>query len=821
MTQAGRHGRGRQRARSGAVPIRLALVTALLLGLVYGALALYRIHSAGAAAPAQTALAEARAGAARLDSATATLRSALSAAAASRRRFGGDPLDAAETALTGAGGLALGAAAADDGVLAGASGAARNADWTAALRRAEASGKDFWIGAPADGGPFLYAAATLADPDGQHRVTALAAVDPQVLAGGAGRKAILAVTDPAGRVLGLRGGARDDAILLSAIARAASGPDRAVDAGNDKGADLLSAAEPAAGGALRAVAVARAPGIGAGLKLEDIAALLAPLVIGVALAALLVRQSLHAQAAQDAFAASEERFRLAVEAARCGIWEWDLEQNKVFMSDVTGMILGWGAGGVASAQEVLSRISPEFRGAVRQGLLTAAREGHFDVSFQAPDHKGGAAWIDARGQGYGEKADGGFKRIIGVAFDVTDERLAQARAEAAEDRLRDAIESVSEAFVLWDRYGRLLMCNRAYATIFSLDPRLLKVGALREGVERFAQLAIKQTHPAPSGAKDVYEAELRDGRWIQASERPTAEGGMVITAADITAVKQKEAALKRAVDGLERSQDELAELARKYEVEKIRAESANKAKSEFLANMSHELRTPLNAINGFSEVMMAELFGPLGDRRYAEYVRDIHASGEHLLSVINDILDMSKIEAGKMTMRFEMLDMNDVAADAVRLVRGRADEAGLRLSVDLDGLPEVEADFRALKQVLLNLLSNAIKFTPRGGAVRVWGQASRGADGVDRVQVHVQDTGIGISREDLARLTSPFEQVESQHAKTQQGTGLGLALSKALIGLHEGSLDIQSEPGKGTTVSFVIKVHQDLPASGGAHHAAE
>ncbi len=218
---------------------------------------------------------------------------------------------------------------------------------------------------------------------------------------------------------------------------------------------------------------------------------------------------------------------------------------------------------------------------------------------------------------------------------------------------------------------------------------------------------------------------------------------------------------------------------------------------------------------------MAELFGPLGDKRYAEYVRDIHASGEHLLSVINDILDMSKIEAGKMTMRFEMLDLHDVVADAVRLVRGRADEAGLRLSVDLDGLPEVEADFRALKQILLNLLSNAIKFTPRGGAVRVWGQAARDPDGVDVVQVNVQDTGIGISREDLARLTSPFEQVESQHAKTQQGTGLGLALSKALIGLHDGSLGIQSEPGKGTTVSFVIKVHQDLSASGGAHHAAE
>jgi two-component system cell cycle sensor histidine kinase PleC len=816
--------RRRASAPGAGVPIRLALFAALLLGLIYAALAFARIQSTGAAAPAQAALAQAHAGADRVDNAAATLRSALVAAAASRRRFGGDPLDAAETALTATGALAQGAAVADDSTVIGATGAGRTAAWPAAVQAALASGQDFWLGTPPGGGPWLYAAAIAngAGPDASHKTLTLAVVDPRMLVGNGPAEVMSVLADRSGRILGLTGDGRasTNPVVRQAVSTAATTPGRPIKAKGGGDLDLLAAAAPAAGGTLRVVAVVRAPLIEPGLRIEDIMGFVAPLLIGGALAVLLVRQSLHAQAAQNAFAASEERFRLAVEAARCGIWEWDLEQNKVFMSDVTGMILGWGGGGVASAQDVLDRISEDHREAVRQGLLNAAREGQFDVSFQAPGQRGDLAWVDARGQGYGESEAGGFKRIIGVAFDVTEERLAQSRAEAAEDRLRDAIESVSEAFVLWDRYGRLLMCNRAYATVFSLDPRLLKVGALREGVERFAQLAIKQTHPAPSGAKDVFEAELRDGRWIQVSERPTAEGGMVITAADITAVKQKEAALKRAVDGLERSQDELAELARKYEVEKIRAESANKAKSEFLANMSHELRTPLNAINGFSEVMMAELFGALGDKRYSEYVRDIHSSGQHLLSVINDILDMSKIEAGKMTMRFEQLDLNDVVDDAVRLVKGRADEAGLRLSVDMDGLPAIEADFRALKQVLLNLLSNAIKFTPRGGAVRIWGQATVGADGLQRVQVNVQDTGIGISREDLARLASPFEQVESQHAKTQQGTGLGLALSKALIGLHEGTLDIQSEPGHGTTVSFVLKLQQDLPDTS-AHHAAE
>lgn len=432
-----------------------------------------------------------------------------------------------------------------------------------------------------------------------------------------------------------------------------------------------------------------------------------------------------------------------------------------------------------------------------------------------PARDGGRAiWIDARGQGFGKPGEDGYSRIIGVALDVTEERLAQARAQAAENRLRDAIESVSEAFVLWDRQGRLLMCNRNYRNVFNLEPKLLKPGAPRNEVNRFAALAIKQDQPAPDGAKGVREAELNDGRWIQISERRTAEGGLVMTAADITAIKNQEEArrlneeqLQYAVAGLERSQEQLAELARKYEMEKVKAEGANKAKSEFLANMSHELRTPLNAINGFSEIMMNEMFGPLGDQRYKGYSLDIHNSGQHLLALINDILDMSKIEAGKMNLKFEPLNLEDVTEDAVRLVRNRAEAAGLKLEIDFPPLPDVEADYRAVKQVLLNLLSNAIKFTPRAGRVTVRAEVRRDPLG-ERVRVSVTDTGIGIAAEDLARLARPFEQVESQHAKTTQGTGLGLALTKSLVEMHDGALEMTSSPGEGTTVSFVLPINQ-------------
>jgi two-component system cell cycle sensor histidine kinase PleC len=437
-----------------------------------------------------------------------------------------------------------------------------------------------------------------------------------------------------------------------------------------------------------------------------------------------------------------------------------------------------------------------------------------------PSQTGGRpVWIDARGQAFGKSPEGGYSRIIGVALDVTEERLAQARAQAAETRLRDAIESVSEAFVLWDRGGRLLMCNKNYRSFFRLEPQVLKPGVAREELEHHARLAIRQEFPALGGRKGVREAELVDGRWVQISERTTAEGGLVVTAADITALKAQEEAsrvneeeLRRVVGTLERSQEQLSELARKYEAEKVRAEGANQAKSEFLANMSHELRTPLNAINGFSEIMIAEMYGPLGDSRYKDYSRDILNSGQHLLALINDILDMSKIEAGKMNLRFEPLSLDEVAEDALRLVRNRAEAAGLALRLDFDAdLPEVEADYRAIKQVLLNLLSNAIKFTPRGGVVTV--HAERRDDPLgERVKIAVQDTGIGIPPEDLARLARPFEQIEGQHTKTQQGTGLGLALTKALVEMHGGLLDLRSAPGQGTSASFSLPVRQSTAA---------
>jgi two-component system cell cycle sensor histidine kinase PleC len=559
---------------------------------------------------------------------------------------------------------------------------------------------------------------------------------------------------------------------------------------------------------------------------ELVAWFLIPVFAAVAMGVLLFLEMQRVERVQAQRTDSEQRFRMAVEAARCGIWEWDLASDQIFMSEVTASLFGWRSG-LVDGQQVLERVAPGHRDDMREALSTAAIYGDFDVSFRVPPLAGARpVWIDFRGRGFGESPEGGFARIIGVALDVTEERLAQARAQSAESRLRDAIESTSEAFVLWDRNGRLVMCNKNFRSYFQLDPEILKTGISREQVERAARLAIRQEYPAPGGRRGVREAELSDGRWVQISERPTAEGGLVVTAADITVLKTQEEArrikeeeLRRAVINLEQSQEQLSELARKYEAEKIRAEAASQAKSDFLANMSHELRTPLNAINGFSEIMSAEMYGPMGDARYKDYARDILNSGQHLLALINDILDMAKIEAGKLTMRFEPVCLEEIAEDAVRLVRNRADAAGLSLVLDFVDLPDIEADHRAIKQVLLNLLSNAIKFTPRGGKITVRAELRDDPLG-QRVRVGVQDTGIGISPQDLERLARPFEQVESQHSKTTQGTGLGLALTKSLVEMHGGLLDLKSAPGQGTLVSFALPVRQSEPAATAGQAAA-
>jgi signal transduction histidine kinase len=234
---------------------------------------------------------------------------------------------------------------------------------------------------------------------------------------------------------------------------------------------------------------------------------------------------------------------------------------------------------------------------------------------------------------------------------------------------------------------------------------------------------------------------------------------------------------------------------------KEEAEAANQAKSGFLATMSHELRTPLNAIIGFSEMMQREVLGALGNEQYRAYVGDIHASGTHLLQIINDILDLSKAEAGKIDLSEDIFDLRDIMRSVDQLTAGRIRDAGLTETIDLaDDLPPVCGDERKTKQVLLNLITNAVKFTPAGGTITVTGRF----DPEDGLSVTVADTGIGIPEGDLDRVLKPFEQVDSSLSRQHQGTGLGLPLVKAIMEMHGGRLRLRSELGAGTKVTVIF-----------------
>jgi signal transduction histidine kinase len=252
---------------------------------------------------------------------------------------------------------------------------------------------------------------------------------------------------------------------------------------------------------------------------------------------------------------------------------------------------------------------------------------------------------------------------------------------------------------------------------------------------------------------------------------------------------------------LKEEKSRLIALIKELNIAKQSADNANRAKSEFLASMSHELRTPLNAILGFSEVIKEELFGPVGLAKYVDYAQDVHNSGQHLLDLINDILDISKIDAGKLELREENISVAGLITDSVSLVRERALKSGVGLEIlPAADLPMLIADKRLMKQILLNLLSNAIKFTPAGGRVTV----KSALDNLGGLRITVADTGIGMNAADIATAMSPYGQIDSRISRKHQGTGLGLPISRSLAHLHGGEIEIDSKPGKGSHITLVM-----------------
>ena len=403
------------------------------------------------------------------------------------------------------------------------------------------------------------------------------------------------------------------------------------------------------------------------------------------------------------------------------------------------------------------------------------------------------------------------------------ERLANRR----NDRLASAIEALPDSFALWDRKDRLISCNARFCEFFGLEREKLRPGMKRAEIMAMGLKPLEKTlieegeeknGTSCSGEGCSWEMLMPGGRWLHVNESRTADGGLVSVGADITIMKEsarkiaeKESKLRRSVSQLrlsrrelERQKQYLVELSEKYAAEKNRAEQANRAKSEFLANMSHELRTPLNAIIGFSEIMQMGLPGQANQEKYAEYARDIHNSGHFLLEVINDILDMSRIEAGKVELEPKSCDMRPLFDECLRLVSSMAEARQIKLSYRGPERLENHIDRKAIKQVILNLLSNAIKFTPENGRVRLIASQSS-----DHISITIEDNGIGIPADKIARLGRPFEQVENQFTKSHGGTGLGLAISRSLVEMHGGVLSIKSQLNLGSRISFRLPLRSE------------
>jgi len=529
-------------------------------------------------------------------------------------------------------------------------------------------------------------------------------------------------------------------------------------------------------------------------------------------------QATRAREADVIYETVRRRIDTALNRGRCGLWDWDLARGRIFWSQSMFDILGLEAKqDLLSFGDVSALVHPDDVRLYEVATeLVDARASAIDHAFRMRHADGHWVWLRARCELVRQPSEPG-PHLIGIAVDITEQKNLVEKTVAADMRLRDAIETIPEAFVLWDAENRLVLCNSNFQELHDLPDEAITVGASYESVVSAGQKPVVRNKvstagPALPGAR-TFEAQLEDGRWLHISERRTKDGGYVSVGTDITALKtheekliDSEKRLMASVADLRASQQRTEELAEQYAAEKDRAEEANQAKSKFLANMSHELRTPLNAIIGFSEIMQSGMFGPLGASKYLEYCSDIHSSGEYLLDVINDILDMAKIEAGRIRLDFEDLDLDGLLNEAMRVVAARAQDKQLSLNARIAPELQLRADRRAIMQVALNLLSNAVKFTPVGGSITVRARATE-----DCVVLAIADSGIGIAQDALARLGRPFEQVESQLTKSHQGSGLGLAISKSLVELHGGRMRIRSMLGKGTLVAVRLPLMPQCP----------
>ena len=403
---------------------------------------------------------------------------------------------------------------------------------------------------------------------------------------------------------------------------------------------------------------------------------------------------------------------------------------------------------------------------------------------------------------FAEQTNVGLEQEVMRLRDERDALLNELKDYQFQISFIDAIETISEAIVIYDADGRLVACNQKFCDLYGYSKtetmpgvhfsELGRIDIARGNVsigdEAGGGMAyLERKAKYRKNLEGSFNVNMSDGRWIKTTDRPTSDGGFVSVQVDITETKKKEADLARALDS---------------------AEQAVRIKSEFLANMSHDLRTPLNAIIGFSELMKRELFGPISNPRYEEYLLSIHSSGNQLLALVNDILDVSKLENGIQLLYYESFDAGEYTTDILRNFDPVKNENNIQIDVSLsDDFPgTIIFDKKMFAQILNNLVSNACKHTKLGDTVNVHWMIS----GSNEICVKVSDTGEGIPETLLAKLGQPFVSGEPYTAKEsgQQSTGLGLYICKKLLEKIRGRVVIESELGVGTSVSAIWPIIQ-------------
>lgn len=481
----------------------------------------------------------------------------------------------------------------------------------------------------------------------------------------------------------------------------------------------------------------------------------------------------------------------AQKIASLGSWELDPGVGVMTCSPEMRRIFDCGAEDASDLTRILDAIHPEDRESVEQWFTLETAEGRAIDECRFRIQRADDEIRHLHGRRTIVPVDRGI-RIAGTVLDISEYIAAEKNLGDQAALYRGMFEHAIWGIFQTTADGYYLAANAALARIYGYDSPGAMLAALTDigrqlyvdptRRDEFVRL-MKRDGIVSSFESQVYRAN-GGVIWISESCREVRSGtGDLLyyegTVEDITLRKQAERDLQAA---------------------KEQAEAASRAKSAFLANMSHELRTPLNAILGFSEILRDQLLGPLGDERYREYAGDIHGSGKHLLEVINDILDLTKIEAGHLDLDEQSVDVESILAACERFVADSARRAKIALRV-IQPKSEIRlsADAMRLKQILLNLLSNAIKFTPSGEVVLTTGHAPDGG-----FFFKVADTGIGMSAEDIAKALLPFQQIDTSLARRYEGTGLGLTLTKSLAELHGGTLSVKSAVGRGTTVTVTL-----------------